>query len=52
MKKDEMFQATRWLNLIVGIFNIYLFTIGGGYPLLGLGMMNVGVWTFTRGIHK
>ena len=52
IKRDELFQAARWLNLIVGIFNMYLFTLGGGYSLLGLGIINVGVWTFTRGIQK
>ena len=52
IKRDEMFQAARWLNLMVGILNIYLYTHGGGYHLLGIAMLNVGVWAFTRGIHK
>jgi len=52
IKRDDMFQAARWLNLIVGIMNIYLYTLGGGYHLLGIAMLNVGVWAFTRGIHK
>ena len=52
IKRDDMFQAARWLNLIVGIMNIYLYSLGGGYHLLGIAMLNVGVWAFTRGIHK
>ena len=52
IKRDEMFQAARWLNLMVGIMNIYLYSLGGGYHLLGIAMLNVGVWAFTRGIHK
>jgi hypothetical protein len=52
IKRDDMFQAARWLNLMVGIMNIYLYTLGGGYHLLGIAMLNVGVWAFTRGIHK
>ena len=52
IKRDDMFQATRFLNLIVGIMNIYLYTLGGGYHLVGIAMLNVGVWAFTRGIHK
>jgi hypothetical protein len=52
IKRDEMFQAARWLNLIVGLMNIYLYGQGGGYHLLGIGMLNIGVWAFTRGIHK
>ena len=52
IKRDDMFQAARWLNLMVGIMNIYLYSLGGGYHLLGIAMLNVGVWAFTRGIHK
>ena len=51
-KKDELFQAARWFNLIVGIYNIYLYTLGAGYSLLTLAVVNIGVWTFTRGVHK
>ena len=52
MKRDEIFQAARWLNLLVGLMNIYLYTKGGGYHLLGLALLNTGVWAFTRGVHK
>tara|TARA_Y100000296_G_C4948444_1_gene145030 strand:- start:42 stop:200 length:159 start_codon:yes stop_codon:yes gene_type:complete len=52
MKKDEMFQAIRWINLLVGLLNIYLYSLGGGYHLLGIAMLNVAAWSFTRGIHK
>ena len=52
MKRDEIFQATRWINLLVGLLNFYLYNSGGGYHLLGLAMLNIGVWAFTRGVHK
>ena len=52
LKKDEMFQATRWLNLLVGVLNIYLYGAGGGYHLLGIAMLNIGVWSLTRGVYK
>ena len=52
IKRDDMFQAARWLNLMVGIMNIYLYTLGGGYHLLGIAMLNVGAGAFTRGVHK
>jgi hypothetical protein len=52
LERDEMFQATRWFNLLVGLMNIYLYSLGGGYHLLGIAMLNVGVWAFTRGVHK
>ena len=52
LKRDEMFQATRVINLLVGLLNIYLYSIGGGYHLLGIAMLNVAAWAFTRGVHK
>ena len=52
LKRDEMFQAIRVINLLVGLLNIYLYSIGGGYHLLGLAMLNIAVWSFTRGVHK
>ena len=52
LKKDEVFHATRWINLLVGLLNIYLYTMGGGYHLLGIAMLNIGVWSFTRGFCK
>ena len=52
LKRDEMFQAARWLNLLVGLMNIYLYSLGGGYHLLGIAVLNIGVWAFTRGVHK
>jgi hypothetical protein len=52
LKRDEMFQAIRVLNLLVGLLNIYLYSLGGGYHLLGIGMLNISVWAFTRGVHE
>ena len=52
LKRDDMFQIARVLNLLVGLLNIYLYSLGGGYHLLGIAMLNIGVWAFTRGVHK
>ena len=52
LKRDEMFQVTRVSNLLVGLLNIYLYSKGGGYHLLGIAMLNIGVWAFTRGLNK
>ena len=52
MKRDDIFQATRWLNLLVGLMNFYLYTKGGGYHLFGLAMLNIGIWALTRGVYK
>ena len=48
MRRDELFQFIRWINLITGIWNMYLFSIGGGYHILGIGLINIAVWAFTR----
>ena len=50
LKKGELFQFARWLNLAVGFLNLYYYSIGGGYHLLGIGALNIGVWVFSR--HK
>ena len=52
LTRDDMFQVTRVINLLVGLLNIYLYSLGGGYHLLGIAMLNVAVWAFTRGVHK
>ena len=52
IKRDEMFQFVRWLNLIVGVFNLYLFQIGGGYHLLAISLLNIALWAFTRKPRK
>ena len=50
MKKDETFQFVRWINLILGIWNIYLFMMGAGTMVLSIAVLNIGVWAFTRAI--
>jgi len=52
MRKDEIYQAIRWINLFAGFLNMYLFSLGGGYSLLGIGIINIGVWVFTRKTNK
>ena len=48
INKGEMFQFARWLNLLIGLYNISMYVAGGGYHLLGIGAINVGVWVFSR----
>ena len=52
IRRDEMFQFVRWFNLIVGILNIYYYTIGAGSHILALGFINIAVWAFTRKAKK
>jgi hypothetical protein len=48
IKRDELFHFIRWMNLIVGVFNLYIWNMGGGYHMLGLAFLNIVVWTLTR----
>ena len=52
IKRDELFHFVRWLNLIVGILEIYYYFIGAGMPILALGLLNTAVWAFTRKVKK
>lgn len=35
-----------WLNLVVGIYNLYLFVNNGSWFIFILGAVNIGVWVF------
>ena len=48
MKREELFQFIRWFNLLIGVWNVYLYVMGGGWHYLGLGFINIALWTFTR----
>ena len=48
IKRDELFQFVRWVNLLIGVLLIYFFFMGGGYHIMALGLLNIAVWTFTR----
>jgi hypothetical protein len=52
IKRDEVFQFVRWFNLVVGLLNIYYYFCGAGLPLLALGFLNIGVWSFTRKVKQ
>ena len=52
IRRDELFHFVRWINLIVGALNVYLFSIGGGHHFLALGVLNAAVWAITRKIKN
>ena len=52
IRRDELFHFIRWINLLMGALNVYLFFIGGGYQFLALGVLNIAVWAFTRKSKK
>ena len=37
-----------WLNLFIGIYNVYLFGIDFNIFKLVIGALNIGVWVFFR----
>ena len=48
IKRDELFHFVRWLNLLIGALNLYLWQMGGGHHLLTLSLLNASIWAFTR----
>ena len=46
----ELFKMTLWLNLVIGIYGIYLYSSGHGLFNLIIGSINIGVWVFLRKI--
>tara|TARA_B100000287_G_C20488772_1_gene724182 strand:+ start:566 stop:727 length:162 start_codon:yes stop_codon:yes gene_type:complete len=50
-EKRENIRATAWLNLFIGIYNLYLYTNGGDlFWNFIIGTLNIGVWVFFRKI--
>ena len=47
-EKKELFPYALWINLIVGIYNLYLYTNGDWWFNLLIGSLNIGVWVFNR----
>ena len=48
-EKRENIRAAAWLNLFIGFYNIYLWSVGGSWFWnLLIGALNIGVWVFFR----
>ena len=45
---DSERKLILWINLIIGIYNIYLWTVGDNLFNLLIGSLNIGVWVFFR----
>ena len=37
-----------WINLLIGIYNLFVFTNMQSYFHLIIGSLNIGVWVFNR----
>ena len=46
--KIEIIKFTIWINLFIGIYNIYIFNELNSLFHLVLGSVNIGVWVFLR----
>ena len=48
-EKRESIRLAAWLNLFIGVYNIYLYGIGGSlFWNFIIGALNIGVWVFFR----
>ena len=48
--KKELLSIILKFNLIIGIYNLYLFSVGQSIFNLVIGWMNIGVWRFFRNL--
>jgi len=47
-EKRNVLEIIIWTNLIIGIYNLFIFININSYFHLILGSLNVGVWVFNR----
>ena len=47
-EKANDLSSIAWLNLVLGLYNIYLFTVGHLLFNFIIGSLNIGVWAFFR----
>ena len=49
--KKEMLKFAIQINLIMGLYNLYLYTMSGMLINLVIGSLNMGVWIFFRDVE-
>ena len=47
-ERREAIIYSAWLNLFIGIYNMYLYSQGDWWFNLFVGALNIGVWVFFR----
>jgi len=47
-EKTDMLKFTIYLNLFLGVYNIYLFYYSNFLLNLIIGLLNIGIWVFFR----
>ena len=46
--KQKTLREIIWINLLIGIYNLFIFSSMNSYFHLILGSINIGVWVFNR----
>ena len=47
-ERKKYLSLTIWFNLLIGIYNLYIFNEMSSIFHLVLGIINIGVWVFNR----
>tara|TARA_Y100000590_G_scaffold396952_1_gene478124 strand:- start:131 stop:346 length:216 start_codon:yes stop_codon:yes gene_type:complete len=47
-ERKETLEMAIWINLLIGIYNLFVFTNMQSYFHLIIGSLNIGVWVFNR----
>ena len=47
-ERKQYLSLTIWFNLLIGIYNLYIFNEMSSTFHLVLGIFNIGVWVFNR----
>ncbi len=47
-KKRDIFKIIIWFNLVIGLYNMYLYSLEWNLFNLIVGSLNIGVWVFNR----
>ena len=47
----DLFKMVIWLNLVIGIYGLYLYSSGYSLFNLIIGSINIGVWVFLRKVR-
>ena len=47
----DLFKMVIWLNLVIGIYGLYLYSSGHSFFNLIIGSINIGVWVFLRKVE-
>ena len=47
-ERKKYLSLTIWFNLLIGIYNLYIFNEMSSTFHLVLGIINIGVWVFNR----